>query len=92
MTDLVRAIFEATTAELLGIPNYSKECTYDFQAKKKVWVRKPNGEYESAVLQDHWLTFQEGWEAAVEYLTRKEVSAQRASAINSVVTGTKDQR
>lgn len=92
MTDLVREIFETTTAELLGIPNYSKECTYDFKAKKKVWVRKPNGEYLSAVLQDHWLTYQEGWEAAVEYLTRKEISDQRTSAINAIVTGGKDQQ
>jgi hypothetical protein len=92
MTDLVREIFETTTAELLGIPNYSKECIYDFKAKKKVWVRKPNGEYLSTVLEDHWQTFQEGWDAALEYLTRADISAQRSCAINAIMNGEKDQR
>ena len=28
--------------------------------------RKPNGEYVSDALEDHWQTFQEGWECAIE--------------------------
>ena len=34
--------------------------------------RKPNGEYVSDVLEDHWQTFQEGWECAIEYLKTKD--------------------
>ena len=34
--------------------------------------RKPNGEYVSDALEDHWQTFQEGWECAIEYLKTKE--------------------
>lgn len=29
-------------------------------------ARKPNGEYVMATLEDHWQTFQEGWQAATE--------------------------
>jgi hypothetical protein len=29
--------------------------------------RKPNGEYMSDLLEDHWNTFQEGWEAAKKH-------------------------
>jgi hypothetical protein len=34
--------------------------------------RKPNGEYVSDALEDHWQTFQEGWECAIEYLKIKD--------------------
>ncbi len=34
--------------------------------------RKPNGEYFSALLEDHWNTFQEGWEAAIDHLKNKK--------------------
>lgn len=33
--------------------------------------RKPNGEYFSDLLEDHWNTFQEGWEAAIDHLKNK---------------------
>lgn len=33
--------------------------------------RKSNGEYVSDVLEDHWQTFQEGWEYAIEHLKHK---------------------
>lgn len=33
--------------------------------------RKPSGEYVSDTLEDHWQTFQEGWEAAVAHLKQK---------------------
>lgn len=33
--------------------------------------RKPNGEYVSDALEDHWQTFQEGWEEAIRHLTAK---------------------
>ncbi len=34
--------------------------------------RKPNGEYVSPTLEDHWQTFQEGWEEALKYMKDKE--------------------
>lgn len=33
--------------------------------------RLPSGEYRSVTLEEHWNTFQEGWEAAVEFLKNK---------------------
>ena len=30
--------------------------------------RKENGEYVSDLLEDHWNTFQEGWECAVSFI------------------------
>lgn len=33
--------------------------------------RKPSGEYVSDMLEDHWQTFQEGWECAIEHLKSK---------------------
>ena len=33
--------------------------------------RKENGEYVSDLLEDHWNTFQEGWEAALDMLKQK---------------------
>ena len=32
--------------------------------------KKPNGEYASDMLEDHWQTFQEGWEYAIDYLKK----------------------
>ena len=34
--------------------------------------RNERGEYVSDALEDHWQTFQEGWECAIEYLKTKE--------------------
>ena len=36
--------------------------------------RKSNGEYFSDLLEDHWQTFQEGWEEAVKHLQNKKNS------------------
>lgn len=36
--------------------------------------RKPNGEYVSDMLEDHWQTYQEGWEHATEFLKHKKNS------------------
>ncbi len=36
--------------------------------------RKPNGEYMSDLLEDHWNTFQEGWEEAIRHLKEKDNS------------------
>lgn len=29
--------------------------------------RKPTGEYQNSTLEDHWQTFQEGWEEAIKH-------------------------
>ena len=34
--------------------------------------RKPNGEYVSETVEDHWQTFQEGWEEAMKHFEVKE--------------------
>ena len=34
--------------------------------------RNSNGEYVSGSLEDHWQTFQEGWECAIDYLKNKD--------------------
>lgn len=34
--------------------------------------RKANGEYVSDALEDHWQTFQEGWEEAIKHLKNKQ--------------------
>ena len=36
--------------------------------------RKPSGEYISDTLEDHWQTFQEGWELATKHLQNKSNS------------------
>jgi len=33
--------------------------------------RKSNGEYVSDSLEDHWQTFQEGWEEAIKHIKNK---------------------
>ena len=33
--------------------------------------RKSNGEYVSDSIEDHWQTFQEGWEEGIKYLKQK---------------------
>lgn len=51
MNDPIREAFER-----VSVPNFNPILAY----------RKPNGEYESGTLEDHWQTFQEGWEEAVK--------------------------
>lgn len=45
-------------------PNFSPDSAHGLR-------RKPNGEYISDVLEDHWQTFQEGWEQAMKHLQNK---------------------
>lgn len=33
--------------------------------------RYSTGEYVTPVIEDHWQTFQEGWEAAIDFLKKK---------------------
>lgn len=52
MNDPIREAFERITA-----PAFGREFEYR---------KNGNGEYENGSLEDHWQTFQEGWEAAIE--------------------------
>ena len=55
--DPIRQAFETVSA-----PSFGHELT--FPKNKK-------GEYVNPILEDHWQTFQEGWEAAVEHIKQK---------------------
>lgn len=54
MNDPIREAFERITAPAF---------VFDPNTRP---ARKPNGEYIKTLLEDHWQTFQEGWEAAIE--------------------------
>lgn len=43
--------------------------------------RKENGEYVSDLLEDHWNTFQEGWEAALEAM-KKRTNSQHSDVVS----------
>jgi hypothetical protein len=58
MSDPTREAFERVTVPAFGT---SRRCT----------DRLPSGEYRDVTLEEHWNTFQEGWEAAVEFLKNK---------------------
>jgi len=68
MNDIIREKFEDITLRSFAGDD---GCVYDYQNEKRIWSRKPNGEYVSGNVEDHWQTFQEGWLAAIEYLTNK---------------------
>jgi hypothetical protein len=56
MNDFVRKAFEEVC-----FPSFGRTFAYGLR-------RKPNGEYVSDALEDHWQTFQEGWEEAIKYI------------------------
>jgi hypothetical protein len=66
--DPIRKAFEDVTAQAF----MGDDCVYDYQRLKKLYPRKPSGEYNNSVVEDHWQTFQEGWEEAVKYLTNRD--------------------
>ena len=60
LPDPVREAFERVSA-----PSFGHELTFPKNTK---------GEYVDPVLEDHWQTFQEGWELAIEFLKNKSNS------------------
>jgi len=56
MTDPIRKAFEEVTYLSLRATGHGLR-------------RRPDGQYVSDTLEDHWQTFQEGWEEAVKYIT-----------------------
>jgi len=57
MKDIIREAFE-------------RECFPNF-VDIGTLKRNPKGEYTSPILEDHWQTFMEGWDAATEHLKNK---------------------
>lgn len=64
MIDPVRKAFEETTYPTLQLAG-----TYTAHGLRR---RQDTGEYVSDTLEDHWNTFQEGWEEAVKWLQNKD--------------------
>lgn len=50
----MREIFEQTT-----LPNFCKE--------EIDTTRLANGQYRNPIIEDHWQTFQEGWEEGIKW-------------------------
>jgi hypothetical protein len=60
MNDKIRELFEKVTAPSFGLSVLS------FDGSKEIYPRLPNGEYSNPTVEDHWQTFQEGFECAVK--------------------------
>ncbi len=58
MNDPIREAFERVTA-----PSFGHELMFK---------RNRKDEYFHPMLEDHWQTFQEGWEEALKYMNDKE--------------------
>jgi len=59
MSNVIREAFERNTFASFGLD-------------EKELKRSPTtGVYINSTVEDHWQTFQEGWEAAIEHLTNK---------------------
>lgn len=78
MNDIIRESFERASA-----PSFGHELTFPRDAR---------GEYVNPALEDHWQTFQEGWEAAMEFLKTKQVSRYSDQYSDITSTGGKDPR
>jgi hemerythrin-like domain-containing protein len=63
-TDAVRQAFESRC-----YPSFDGTGAYKLRRNHQT------GEYLNPVLEDHWNTFQEGWECAEEYLARQKVES-----------------
>jgi hypothetical protein len=47
------------------------KCVPNFLETKDGLRQDQRGQYLNPVLEDHWQTFQEGWEAAIDHLKNK---------------------
>lgn len=78
MNDIIREAFEQVSA-----PSFGHELTFPKNAK---------GEYVDPKLEDHWQTFQEGWETAVDYFRDYIKQKQNPDYSDIVSTGDMDPR
>lgn len=60
MGNVIREAFERVTYPTLSVTGHGLRRRLD------------TGEYFSVNLEDHWQTFQEGWEEAIKYLKSKD--------------------
>jgi len=64
---IMRDEFELVTAQ-----NFCGDDVKYNDRGEKFFPRNSKGEYTNPVLEDHWQTFQEGWECAIEYLKMRK--------------------
>lgn len=57
MSNHIREVFEQISA-----PSFGHELTFP---------RNTKNEYTNPILEDHWQTFQEGWDSAMNYVKQK---------------------
>lgn len=50
---------------------FEEEVVPSFPSNSHGLRRKPNGEYVSGALEDHWQTYQEGWLHALEWFEQE---------------------
>lgn len=60
--DPIRKTFEEVT-----YPSFGVASSYTLERTK-------NGQYVNGIVEDHWQTFQEGWEEAIKWLQNKNNS------------------
>lgn len=70
----MRKSFEQVTA-----PSFGHEFSYP---------RKSNGEYINPTLEDHWQTFQEGWEACEAQLSIRRTPKATKNVCHNKINGT----
>lgn len=64
MIEIIREAFERETATTFGVTSKETVARYTTGGNK--------GQYKNPNVEDHWQTFQEGWEAAVKHLKNKK--------------------
>lgn len=67
--------------ELNSCPNFGHDLEF---------TRNSRGEYVNPALEDHWQTFQEGWEAAIDYI--KTLKPDNKYTAGPISTGGMDPR
>lgn len=74
----IREAFERVSA-----PSFGHELTFP---------KNSRGEYVNPTLEDHWQTFQEGWESAVKYVKHRSTSPRTDKYTDLVSDGGFDPR
>ena len=80
----IREAFEKVTASTFGVTSKETVARYTSGANA--------GQYKNPTVEDHWQTFQEGWEEAVNFIKNKETSCHSDKYSDTISTGKKDPR
>ena len=83
-TDHIREAFEKVTASSFGVE--MKGTVLRYTSGDNV------GQYKNPTVEDHWQTFQEGWEEAVNFIKNKETSCHSDKYSDTISTGKRDPR